>query len=175
MRAISSFNREAGISTFWCRAWSAFRTRVSMSATGSVNLIVCFSSCHPFAPRSAENLRQLVSLHPCCCHLWRCRLYRRHPERRSLPRRISIGNQLAGRASLPRRLRNSWNLPAQRELAEAQAANAELAQKSARPSAKLAAVVLARGKLRLLHVLCTLVQSHSVFNPLCCRRHIFSL
>src|SRR5271165_4781426 len=40
MRAISSFRREAGISTFWCRAWSAFRTRVSMSATGSVNLIV---------------------------------------------------------------------------------------------------------------------------------------
>src|SRR5579863_387428 len=59
MRAISSFNREAGISTFWCRAWSAFRTRVSMSATGSVNLIVCFSSGHPFAPRFAENLRQL--------------------------------------------------------------------------------------------------------------------
>jgi hypothetical protein len=58
MRAISSFNREAGMSTFWCRAWSAFRTRVNMSATGSVNLIVCFSSCHPFAPSSAENLRQ---------------------------------------------------------------------------------------------------------------------
>src|ERR1700676_3317753 len=61
MRAISSFNREAGISTFWCRAWSAFRTRVSMSATGSVNLIVCFSSSHPFAPRGAENLQQLVT------------------------------------------------------------------------------------------------------------------
>src|SRR5438270_13888589 len=59
MRAISSFRREAGISTFWCRAWSALRTRVSMSATGSVNLIVCFSSCHPFAPRDTENLRQL--------------------------------------------------------------------------------------------------------------------
>jgi hypothetical protein len=30
-----------------------------MSATGSVNLIVCFSSSHPFAPHLAENLRQL--------------------------------------------------------------------------------------------------------------------
>src|SRR5579862_2364335 len=61
MRAISSFSREAGMSTFWCRAWSAFRTRVNISATGSVNLIVCFSSSHPFAPHSAENLRQPVS------------------------------------------------------------------------------------------------------------------
>jgi hypothetical protein len=31
-----------------------------MSATGSVNLIVCFSSSRPFAPRQAENLRQLT-------------------------------------------------------------------------------------------------------------------
>jgi len=31
-----------------------------MSATGSVNLIVCFSSSHPFAPHPAENLRQLA-------------------------------------------------------------------------------------------------------------------
>jgi hypothetical protein len=45
-----------------------------MSATGSVNLIVCFSSCHPFAPREAENLRQLVSLQP--CHLASCHLVR---------------------------------------------------------------------------------------------------
>jgi hypothetical protein len=60
MRAISSFKREAGMSTFWCRAWSAFRTRVNISATGSVNLIVCFSSSHPFAPHSAENLQRLV-------------------------------------------------------------------------------------------------------------------
>src|SRR5581483_451616 len=44
MRAISSFNLEAGISTFWCRALIELRMRVSMSATGSVNLIVCFSS-----------------------------------------------------------------------------------------------------------------------------------
>jgi hypothetical protein len=35
------------------------RTLVSISATGSVNLIVCFSSRHPFAPHAAENLRRL--------------------------------------------------------------------------------------------------------------------
>jgi len=47
---------EAGTSTFWCRARIALRMRASMSATGSVNLIVCFSSSRPFAPRKAENL-----------------------------------------------------------------------------------------------------------------------
>src|SRR5215469_4196804 len=61
MRAISTFSLEAGISTFWCRALAALRIRASMSATGSVNLIVCFSSSHPFAPRSAENLQRLAS------------------------------------------------------------------------------------------------------------------
>src|SRR6476660_9062827 len=60
IRAISSFKREAGTSTFWWRAWSALRTLVSMSATGSVNLIVCFSLSHPFAPHPAENLQRLV-------------------------------------------------------------------------------------------------------------------
>src|SRR5271169_6350352 len=44
MRAISSFNLEAGISTFWCRALIALRIRVSISATGSVNLMRSFSS-----------------------------------------------------------------------------------------------------------------------------------
>src|SRR6266436_159825 len=59
MRAISTFSLEAGTSTFWCRACSALRTLVNISATGSVNLIVCFSSRHPFAPHSAENLQRL--------------------------------------------------------------------------------------------------------------------
>src|SRR5262249_5670785 len=36
MRAISVFNFEAGTSTFGWRAWIAFRTRVSMSAIGSL-------------------------------------------------------------------------------------------------------------------------------------------
>src|SRR5580700_4856232 len=36
MRAISAFSLEAGTSTFGWRAWIAFRTRVSMSAMGSL-------------------------------------------------------------------------------------------------------------------------------------------
>src|SRR5438132_437755 len=36
MRAISSFKREVGISTFSCSALFALRMRASMSATGSV-------------------------------------------------------------------------------------------------------------------------------------------
>src|SRR5579863_5065046 len=73
MRAISTFNREAGTSTFWCRACSALRTLVNMSATGSVNLI-CFSSRHPFAPHSAENLRRLA-------YQFLLLLYLCHPQR----------------------------------------------------------------------------------------------
>src|SRR5688500_1333568 len=38
MRAISSFRREVGISVRSCRARCEFRTRVHMSATGSVSI-----------------------------------------------------------------------------------------------------------------------------------------
>src|SRR5580704_947212 len=151
MRAISSFNREAGMSTFWCRAWSAFRTRVSMSATGSVNLIVCFSSSHPFAPRHAENLRQLI-YYPHLSSRGRGSCGRGIGARRAnrpCPLRTTKSRLWRASLPLPRRLRNPRNLPAQRELAEAQAANAELAHVSARTPAELAAVVLPRGKLRL--------------------------
>lgn len=57
------------------------------------------------------------------------------------------------RSSLPGRLRDPRNLPPQSQPAEAKAANAELAQVGARPSAQLAAVVPARGELGLLVVL----------------------
>src|SRR5581483_3644986 len=163
MRAISSFKREAGISTFWCRAWSAFRTLVSISATGSVNLIVCFSSSHSFAPRPAENLQRLASCVRTFCHPKGCVFCR--PKDLSASREsFSCREQSIAQSRvrlLPRRLRNPWNLPAQRELAEAQAANAELAQKRAWTPAELAAVVLARGKLGL----------SCVFNSFCCGRH----
>jgi hypothetical protein len=33
---------EAGISSFWCRAWIELRMRVSKSATGSVKLIFVY-------------------------------------------------------------------------------------------------------------------------------------
>src|SRR5258708_3302720 len=114
MRAISTFSREAGTSTFWCRACSALRTLVSISATGSVNLIVCFSSRHPFAPRSAENLQRLIAA--------------------LLPLAIdrTTNDHRPTTDVLPRRLRDSRNLAAQSQTAEAQAAQAELAQISPR-------------------------------------------
>src|SRR6266571_312830 len=40
MRAISSFSFDTGMSTRRCPAWQALRTRVSMSATGSVRFIL---------------------------------------------------------------------------------------------------------------------------------------
>src|SRR3954452_10069528 len=40
MRAISAFSLEAGTSTFGWRAWIALRTRVSMSAMGSLVIVL---------------------------------------------------------------------------------------------------------------------------------------
>jgi hypothetical protein len=121
-----------------------------MSATGSVNLIVCFSFSHPFAPHLAENLQRLA--HQSFAFIsgrWLA-----HPPLRTT-------NDKRPTAHLPRRLRNSWNFAQQRELPETQAAHAELPQKCARTSASLASVVLARGKLGLLRV----------FNSFCCSCH----
>jgi len=155
-----------------------------MSATGSVNLIVCFSLSHPFAPRPAENLQQLVH------HSFVV-------SRFSLAYSLAVANDQRPAANdpLPRRLRNPWNFPAQRQLAEAQAANAELAQEAARPSAKLAAVMPARGKnpailaaarlafnralaftdgawlVRPLHIFRALVQPNAILHSFCCRCH----
>jgi hypothetical protein len=59
---------------------------------------------------------------------------------------------------LPGRLHDAWNLALERERAEAQAADAELAQERARTPAQVAAVVLAAGKLRLpfvFHAFCS--------------------
>src|ERR1700761_2429708 len=64
-------------------------------------------------------------------------------------------------SSLPGGLHDAGDLAAQRESAETQAAYAELAQECARAAAQLAAVVLARGKLRL----------PGVFDTFCSGRH----
>src|SRR5260370_37154322 len=85
MRAISAFSLEAGTSTFGWRAWIALRTRVSMSAIGSLVIVLLL----PFLPASLGHTR---------------------------------------------------NLAIQGELAEAEAANSELAQKCAGPSTTPAAV-----------------------------------
>ena len=141
MRAISSFSLEAGTSTFWCRARIALRMRVSMSATGSVNLIVCFSSAarllrpECLAPRTRGDAFYL-NCYPASIR----------PDRCSPLRVVAQGGRFI---PSPGRLRNPGNLSPQRQAAETQAANAELAQIRARTSAHLAAVMLARGKLRL--------------------------
>src|ERR1039458_3394191 len=98
MRAISVFSLEAGTSTLGWRARMALRTRVSMSAIGSLVIPAL----------------QLF--------LW-----------------LS-----------PARLRDAGDFPVQCQLAEAQPADAELAQKRARPSAAPAAVAVLAVLLRLL-------------------------
>src|SRR5882672_9599240 len=110
--------------------------RVSMSATGSVNLIVCFSSAarllRPFLPGTEE---------PATTYFQPGLGYP------ALALFARMGDLLPGR------LRNPGNFSPQSQPAETQAANPELAQISARTSAELAAVVLARGELGLSGVL----------------------
>src|SRR6476469_9293124 len=137
MRAISAFSREAGMSTFWCLARIALRIRVRKSATGSVNLIcltLLYCAARSLEPRS-EN-----------------------PRRRMIPTQNS-GRQTRPR-HLPRRLGDAGDLTPERQAAEAQTANAELAQIAARASADAAAIVLPAGKLRfLVQVLLVLCRS----------------
>src|ERR1017187_4840726 len=56
MRAISAFSLEAGTSTFGWRAWIALRTRVSMSAIGSLVIILLLY----FLPASLGHTRNLA-------------------------------------------------------------------------------------------------------------------
>src|SRR5215472_2981518 len=141
--------------------------RASMSATGSVNLIVCFSSSHPFAPHFPENPRQLALLLSIPV--------RPPPDAWCLAKdpggtaRESLASSASGtlrdcRTCLPGRLRNPGNLSPQRQSAETQTADAELPQVSARTPADLAAVVLARrefGLARVLHSFCCSSQCRS--------------
>src|SRR5437762_11547491 len=64
---------------------------------------------------------------------------------------------------LPGRLGDAGDLSLERQPAKAQAADAELAQIAARPSADAAAVVLPAGELGLA----------CVFHSFCCSRHVF--
>src|SRR5579862_2398270 len=145
IRAISTFRREAGTSTFWCRACSALRTLVSISATGSVNLIVCFSSRRPFAPSYGEPAAASY------CYFLQV---------------ISNETILVTRErALPGRLRHSRDLAAQCQSAETQAADTKLAQIGSRPPADLAAVVPAAGKLGRRRL--TVARRFKLFFDLC--------
>src|SRR5207253_11407084 len=93
MRAISTFSFDTGMSTRRWPAWQALRTRVSMSATGSITLI-------------------------------------------------------SPSVLLPTGLAHAGNLPAQRQIAEADAAQFELPQRAATAAASLAPVVAAHLELR---------------------------
>src|ERR1700733_11383651 len=136
MRAISSFSLEAGTSTFWCRALTALRMRVSMSATGSVNLIALLLLRRPFASAVAA-----LAEEPAAALLARCSFGAGERAR------------TARTPALPGRFRNPGNFSPQRQTAETQAAKTELAQIGARSAADLAAVVLAGGKFWFLRVL----------------------
>src|SRR5690242_8451706 len=57
MRAISVFSLEAGTSTFGWRAWIAFRTRVSMSAMGSLVIVLLLG---PALPARLHDTRDLA-------------------------------------------------------------------------------------------------------------------
>src|SRR5437764_12717733 len=118
MRAISAFSLEAGTSTFGWRAWIALRTRVSMSAIGSLVIVLLLH----FLPASLGHTR---------------------------------------------------NLAIQGELAEAAAANSELAQECAGPSTTPAAVPVTALKFGRLG-LAGLVQLY-VFRNFCGRGHLVIL
>jgi hypothetical protein len=131
--------------------------RASMSATGSVNLIVCFSS----ATRSLRALRRTCSGLLSKTGRWSLVLGRRPTQplllirfsyRRSSLLALTINDERPTTA-LPGRLRNPGDLSLKSQPAETQPADAKLAQESARASANLAAVVLARRELGLLCVL----------------------
>src|SRR2546426_7580638 len=119
---MDAFMRDAGMSTRRCRAPAALRMRVNMSAMGSVIDIF------------VQSLLQL-------------------PAAAAGPPAVRGASQ-KGRAGetrrLPARLDDARNLPAQRQLAEADAAHAEIAQEAARPPAAVAPVATPHLELRLL-------------------------
>src|SRR6185369_9077872 len=159
MRAISNFSLEAGTSTFWWRALIELRIRARKSATGSVKLIVSFSSivARSLSSRQAGNPRLV---RPYC---W-------SPLERTCGDVLAIDTASCGTGvaerpvtpapclphgiqsfgTLPGRLRNAGDLALERQFTEAQTAKSELADVSARTSAKLAAALLSGRELRLL-------------------------
>src|SRR5690348_9016969 len=126
MRAISIFSFEAGTSSFCWRALIALRIRVNKSATGSVKLILISSSTFRVISKGWRTSSETVL--------------------RSGIRLSALGvrplNFVNGgwpnaesrlpKAFLPGRLRDAGNFSPQRQTAEAQAADSELAQVCAR-------------------------------------------
>src|SRR6266571_5477480 len=120
MRAISSFNFEAGISTRECLAATALRIRVNMSAIGSVMLY------------SVKRFQ-----------IFNCRFaIEKHPNASNRKSKIQTR-----KFPLPTGFHDAGNLPSQCQLAEANPAQVKFSQVSARASAPATARVAARRKL----------------------------
>src|ERR1017187_5812392 len=126
MRAISDFSLEAGTSTLGWRAWIAFRTRVSMSAMGSLVIKLL---------GRLEDRSQKTEV--------------RRPA--GAPLRLPTSNFLILTSSfhlyLPASLHHAGDLAVQGELAETETAHAEFTQIGARPAAAPAAVAVADSEL----------------------------
>src|ERR1017187_9475564 len=81
MRAISAFSLEAGTSTLGWRAWIALRTRVSMSAMGSLVIVLLHSLRDgsgrpqtPFGDRADGSLRRRPAAVPGVASLYQLAL-----------------------------------------------------------------------------------------------------
>src|ERR1035438_9275019 len=134
MRAISTLSLECGTSTFWCRALMALRTRVKKSETGSVRLMLYISSNRrslAFARTVRASASSTLGKEPAATDY------------------LTTLHQLLATA-LPTRLHDPGNLALQGQTAEAQTADTELAQKGARTSADMTAIVLPDRKFGLL-------------------------
>src|ERR1017187_5172637 len=134
MRAISTFSLECGTSTFWCRALMALRTRVKKSETGSVKLMLYISSNRrslAFARTVRASASSTLGKEPAPTDY------------------LTTLHQLLATA-LPTRLHDPGNLALQGQTTEAQTADTELAQKGARTSADMAAIVLPDREFGLL-------------------------
>src|SRR3712207_921406 len=123
IRASSIFIFDAGTSTRRCFDPQAFRVRVSISAIGSVMLILPMSSSGRIS--AAGDAPKVWGMVPGAAG----------------GRRPPLRSAVAGRRVLPARLAHAGDHPLERELAEADAADAELAQVGARAAAALAAVL----------------------------------
>src|SRR5690349_5053702 len=114
MRAISVFSLEAGTSTLGWRAWIALRTRVSMSAMGSLVIkLLKGDGGRGQGPGEGSSLRS--------------RLLNQDRAKRVLPP-APVPGPCPQFLHLPARLHHSGDLAVQCELPEAQPADAELAQ-----------------------------------------------
>src|SRR5258708_2402282 len=114
MRAISSFSREAGISSFWWRACIELRMRVRKSATGSVKLILFLLLSSPVCPAVRGNPAVTYCV---AARFWL--LASGEPVRILHPTR---GQKLIASSFLPRRLHDPGYLALERQTAETEAA-----------------------------------------------------